>query len=269
VSALVWDQTGERLYETGVRKGVFYGDDRVGVPWNGLTSVEENLDTEAKPVYFDGVKINDLVTVGDYSATLKAFTYPDEFLVYEGSEDASEGFLITAQEPRRFGLSYQTLVGNDLGAEHYKIHLVYNALAVPTSKSFETISEDVAPTDFEWAITCVPEELTNFRPTAHVIFDSRRIPATLLADIETILYGDETHEPMLPPLRNFAAFIRNWHRLVIIDYGDGTWRADDSMEEGFITMINETTFQIVTDTATYLDADTYTISSTDTNEDDL
>ena len=46
MSRLVWDNTGERLYETGVKRGVLYpavnGEYPAGVVWNGLTSVSEN-----------------------------------------------------------------------------------------------------------------------------------------------------------------------------------------------------------------------------------
>ena len=44
MSKLVWDKTGERLYETGVQQGVLYVQDAQGaypkgVAWNALTTV--------------------------------------------------------------------------------------------------------------------------------------------------------------------------------------------------------------------------------------
>jgi len=268
--ALVWDQVGERIYETGISKGVLYKSDGYGVPWNGLTSVDEDISTEAEAVYFDGVKFNDIVTVGDFSATLRAFTYPDEFLPYEGTVEEQTGFYIANQRPSRFSMSYQTLIGDDVvGVEcGYKIHILYNLTAIPSQKTYQTMSVDAEPIEFEWQITSIPEILENYRPTAHVIINSCKIDPYLLQDIEDILYGDEEDQAHLPPLQSFATFVRKWDRLIITDNGDGTWTAT-SNAEGIITMLDETTFQIVSDTAEYLDPDTYTISSSEKNEDDI
>lgn len=270
MAALVWDQVGDRLYETGVSKGVLYETDGRGVPWNGLTSIEESIDHEVEPVYFDGVKINDIVTIGDFSAILRAFTYPDEFLRYEGILQAQTGFYITNQPLNRFGLSYQTEIGDDVDGidSGYKLHILYGLTAVPSTKVYQTISDVLEPLEFEWEITAIPEELEFFRPTSHVIFDSRKIDLHLLQDIESILYGDEDNEPLLPSLRSLSSFIRKWNRFIITDNGDGTWTAD-AIEPGIITMLDDTTFQIDSDTAIEIDADSYTISSSDKNEEDI
>jgi len=47
MARLTWDNTGERLYETGVDRGVLYIPDgngaySDGVAWNGLTTVTES-----------------------------------------------------------------------------------------------------------------------------------------------------------------------------------------------------------------------------------
>jgi hypothetical protein len=270
MTALAWDQVGERFYEAGVSKGVFYDRDGHGTAWNGLTSVDESTSATVEPVYFDGLKFNDIVTNGDFSATLKAFTYPDEFLPYEGYLQDRSGFYVLDQPRGTFGLSYRTEIGNDvLGFQRgYKIHVLYNLTAVPSNVSYQTISEDSEPLEFEWNITAIPEEIENFRPTAHVIFDSRKMSPELLSDIENIIYGTDEQDAYLPPLKGLATFIRKWERFIVTDHGNGTWTAE-SVHEGEIIMTNDTTFQITVDTAAYITSDMYTISSTETEEEDI
>ena len=270
MTALVWDQVGERFYESGISKGVLYQVNGYGVSWNGLTSLEESVTSEVQAVHYDGIKFNDIVTVGDFTAVLKAFTYPDEFLPYEGILQDQTGFFVADQPQIQFGLSYQTRIADDIvGFEAgYKIHILYNLTALPSQKSYLTLSYESEPMEFEWTITAIPEDIENFRPTAHVIFDSRKIDSMLLADIENILYGSEEHDAYLPPLKGLATFIRKWDRLIITDHGDGSWTADSKVE-GQIIMLDDTTFQITADSAIYLDPDTYTISSSDKNEEDI
>jgi hypothetical protein len=270
MAALIWDETTKRLYETGISKGVFYDVNGYGVAWNGLTSLEESVSDEILPVHFDGLKFNDIVTIGDFSAVMRAWTYPDEFLPYEGILEDQDGFFLTSQPRTTFGLSYQTRVGNDVeNLEHgYKIHLLYNLTALPAQFGYQTLSDDVEAIEFEWTLSAIPEAIENYRPTAHVIFDSRKMDPWLLEDLEHIIYGDEENPPHLPPLKGLGTFIRKWDRLIITDHGDGTWSAD-SARPGIINMIDETTFEIITDTAVYLDPETYEISSSDKNEEDI
>jgi hypothetical protein len=270
MAELVWDETGQRYYETAVSKGVFYDVNGVGTSWNGLTSLEESVSSSVQPVHFDGLKINDVVTVGDFAAVLRAFTYPEEFLPYEGILEDQEGFFVTDQPGNRFGLSYQTKIGNDVeGLEFgYKIHILYNLTALPSQKTYQTLSDSTNPMEFEWSLTGIPEAIENFRPTVHIIFDSTKMDKWLLEDLEGIIYGDEDSDAYLPPLKGLATFIRKWDRLIITDHGDGTWSAE-SPRPGQIIMLDETTFEITADTAIYLDPDTYTISSSDKNEEDV
>lgn len=270
MAALVWDQIGDRLYETGISKGVLYKNDGFGVPWNGLTSIEESVSTDVEPVHFDGVKFNDILTVGDFSAVLRAFTYPDEFLFYEGIIEDQTGFFIMNQPQSSFGLSYQTRIGDDVNGldSGYKIHVLYNLIAVPSQKMYQTTSLSVDPLEFEWTITSIPENIETFRPTSHVVFDSHKMDSHLLEDVKAILYGDEDNNARLPSLQGLASFIRKWDRLVITDNGDGTWTAYTNVD-GIITMLDDTTFQIISDTAEYIDADTYTIISSEKNEEDI
>lgn len=270
MATLEWDKIGERFFETGISKAVLYGSDSYGIPWNGVTAVQEKDADSVEPVYFDGTKFNDIVTLGDYSATLNAFTYPEEFLFYEGIVEDQTGFYMHNQPKKQFGLSYQTKAGSDTDptAKNYKIHLVWNLTALPGDRQYQTLGLDTAPLGFEWDLSAIPEEIENFRPTAHAVIDSRKIDPALLADVEDILYGNEDHDARLPPLRSFATWLRGWQRLIVKDNGDGTWTAT-SVIPGQIIMLDANTFQIETDTAAYLDGNTYTITSSEKNEEDI
>ncbi len=270
MAKLVWDQTGDRVYETGLDRGVLYFIDGGGVPWNGVTSVDEQSTKKIESVYYDGVKINDIVINGEYSATLKAYTYPEEFLQFEGIEEEQRGVYFTDQPGGLFHLSYRTRIGNDVDGidQGYKLHLLWNLTAIPSTKTYETLSIDVGPEQFEWSLTSVPEEIDHHRPTSHMILDSRRVDRFLLEDIESFLYGDEDTDPVFPSLKGLTSFIRKWDRLIIVDNGDGTWTAVSGLE-GVIEMLDTTTFQINNADATYSDADTYTITSSDKNEEDI
>lgn len=270
MSVLQWDQLGSRFYEAGLDHAVLYVDGASGVPWNGLTALEENYNGQTTDVYFDGVKINTIVTPGDFSGVIRALTYPDAFLECEGVVEDEPGLFLTDQPVKRFGLCYRTLVGEggeDLTAG-YKLHILYNLTATPATKIRQTLGLDVTPAEFEWEVTGIPEELSGYRPTAHIILDSRDFDEWLLQDIEGILYGTETRDPELPDLKSLLAFIQKWDRLIIVDNNDGTWTAISARDD-IITMISPTEFVIEADNVEYLDPETYRISSSDTNTEDL
>lgn len=273
MAAIVWDKIGDRVYESGLDRGVLYFPDGGGVPWNGLISVDEKVSTKIEPIYFDGVKFNHVITVGDFEGVLSAYTYPDEFLEYEGIIEDQTGILITGQPQKKFHLSYRTKIGNDVdGFEHgYKIHLLWNLIAIPSTKSYETLTLDTEPSEFEWSLSSIPEDIERYKPTAHVIIDTRRMDPLLISDIEDVLYGtsgDEPTEPTLPSLKGLSTFIRKWNRIIIVDNGDGTWSAITKLDSD-ITMLDANTFQINNANAIYLDANTYEISSSEKNEEDI
>lgn len=260
MTALVWDQEGTRFYESGVDRGVLYLEDGNGVPWNGLLGVSEDSPaTDVSPIYFDGIKYADIMALGEFSGSLRAFTYPVEFLAFEGVLEINNGLFVTNQRPTRFGLCYRTKIGNDLdGDQGYKIHILYNLLATPSQKGYETQSAEIAAMEFEWVITSIPGKVSGFQPSAHLIIDSREMGALLLKDVENTLYGNEFDDARLPPLSSLTSFINNWVIIRITDNGDGTWTATGPDE--LITMLDATTFQIIQANARYLDADTYMIS---------
>lgn len=206
MSKLVWDQTGDRLYETGVKQGVLYpqgesGTYPLGVAWNGLTGATESPSgAEATPLYADDIKYLNLYSTEEFGATIEAYTYPDEFAECDGSAELVKGVMIGQQARKPFGLCYKTTLGNDIKNNDYgyKLHIIYNAMASPSEKGYQTINDSPEPITFSWEITTTPVNVTGFKPTASVIIDSTKVDATKLKALEDILYGSESEEPRLP-----------------------------------------------------------------------
>lgn len=268
MTAITWDAVGERFYESGVSRGVLYKADGSGVPWNGLIEVETGYDTTTEPVHFDGQKVNDILEIGDFEGTVRAYTYPDEFLTYFGSIEDSVGFRVTGQPQERFSMSYRTEISNDATQRAgYKIHVLYNLTAVQSPRASATLTLDPEAVEFEWTITSIPEVVSGYRASSHVIFDSRSIDPYLMLDLEAILYGDEDEDAHLPSMQGMAQFMKKWGRLVITDNGDGTWTAYSPLE-GVIEVAGDE-FTITSDTITMLDAETYEITSTERIDEDL
>lgn len=270
MAKITWNDTGSRFFESGIDRGVLYFPTGGGVAWNGLISVDENPGSSITPVYFDGRKINDIVDPGVYSATLRAYTYPEEFMQFEGILEEASGLLVTNQPQERFNLSYRTLISNDTESEAYgyRIHILYDLTAIPQQKSYKTLSLEAEPTEFSWSLTAIPSDISGFRPTAHIVLDSRVLPYWFLSDIEEVLYGSDTREPGIPELEGFATFFRKYNRIVIFDNGDGTWTAATDRIDA-ITYPTTGDFELISENATYLDADTYEISSTPLQDEDV
>ena len=261
---IVWNKVGDRSYESGLDRGVLYLPDGSAVPWNGLTSVIEKFDKTTAAVYYDGMKISDAVILGDFAATMKAVTYPDEFVELEGVGSLRHGVFLGDQAPKSFGLCYRTQVGNDLeGDTGYKIHILYNVTAIPHDKTYASLSDAPSLVEFEWDIVAVPEEVAGFRPTAHIVINSLETDPWLMEDLNEKLYGSGTVEASLIPMPDLITFMREWYRVKITDNGDGTWTAI-SQRDGFISFLDglDTIFQIVEINAIYLDDITFQISDT-------
>lgn len=264
MTKLVWNRLGDRVYESGLDKGVLYLPDGSAVPWNGLTSVIEKFDVDSTPVYYDGMKISNLISLGSFFASLKAVTYPDEFLTLENLGRQRRGVFYGDQSPKSFGLCYRTLIGDDLEGESkgYKIHILYNLTVVPSEKTYASLSNEPSLVEFEWEIQAVPEEVSGFRPTAHIILDSRQIDPYLMEELEAMLYGDSFSDAALLPLSDLTVYIRDWYRIKIVDNGDGTWTATSARDEFIRIDIIEQYFEILGANAVYLDEYTFVISDT-------
>jgi hypothetical protein len=203
---LKWDQVGERVYETGVDRGVLYlpngqGEYEEGVVWNGLVSVSESPSgAEPTPQYADNIKYLNLVSAEEFGATIEAFTYPDEFAQFDGTAEVQPGVLVGQQIRGTFGLSYRSLLGDDVVATDrgYKLHLVYGALAAPTEKAYNTVNESPEAITFSWELSTTPIEVPGFKPSATLVVDSTKVEAATLQELEDLLYGTETDEARLP-----------------------------------------------------------------------
>lgn len=205
MSKLVWDTTGERYYETGVKNGVLYvqtgGAYPKGVAWNGLTAVTESPSgAEATPLYADDIKYLNLMSNEEFSCTIEAYTYPDEFMECDGSATLVEGVMLGQQTRSTFGLCYRTSLGNDTeGVDHgYKLHLIYGCLASPSEKAYSTINDSPEAITFSWEVSTTPAEVTGHKPTSCITIDSTKVAPGKLAALEKVLYGDTEVEPRLP-----------------------------------------------------------------------
>ena len=197
MARLVWDKTGERVYESGVDHGVLYLPDNAGaytngVVWNGLTTVTESPSgAEPNPQYADNIKYLNLVSAEEFGATIEAFTYPKEFAQCDGSAELAPGVTIGQQARTTFGLSYRTKIGNDLEGQDagYKLHLIYGAQAAPSERAYATINDSPEAITFSWEITTNPINVTGHKPTASLTIDSTEVAAAKMATIEDLLYG--------------------------------------------------------------------------------
>lgn len=209
MSKLVWDKTGERIYETGVDHGVLYvrsedGTYPKGVVWNGLTAVTESPSgAEPTPLYADNIKYLNLLSVEEFGATIEAYMYPDEFAECNGEKSIATGVTIGQQTRKTFGLCYRTAIGNDVDMnDHgYKLHFIYGALAAPSEKAYATINDSPEAITLSWEITTTPVDVANAKPTASLTVDSTKIEPEKLAKLEAIIYGaDETETEARLPL---------------------------------------------------------------------
>lgn len=212
---LVWDKVGERLYETGVDRGVVYpqnpdGSYPKGVAWNGLINVTETPSgAEATPIYADNIKYLNMYSAEEFGATVEAYTYPDEFAECDGTATVATGVRIGQQPRKSFGMCYRTLIGNDIedSGYGYKLHLIYGAKAAPSEKTYATVNDSPEAITFSWELTTTPVEVEGFKPTACVTIDSTKVDAEKLAALEALLYGSESAEPTLPTPNEVIALI--------------------------------------------------------------
>lgn len=214
MTKLLWDQVGERLFETGVDHGVLYiptgGVYSAGYAWNGLVNVTESPSgAEPNKQYADNIPYVTLVSSEEFGGTIEAFTYPDQFAQCDGSVESSAGVLVGQQNRKTFGLCYRTLIGNDTdGLDHgYKLHLVYGCLAAPSERAYGTVNDSPEAATLSWELSTTPVEAPGFKPTATITIDSTKVAPADLAELEDILYGTASTTPRLPlPAEVFAIF---------------------------------------------------------------
>lgn len=203
---LVWDNVGERFYETGVKNCALYlqntdGSYPKGVAWNGISAINESPSgAESSPIYADDTKYLNLISNEELSASIEAYTYPDEFAECDGSAEIATGITIGQQPRKAFGLAYKTTLGNDIvGNEYgYKLHLLYGCKAAPSEKAYSTINDSPEAITFSWEISTTPVNVKGFKPTSNLTIDSSKVNPEKLAALEAVLFGSESVEARLP-----------------------------------------------------------------------
>ena len=220
---LVWDATGDKKFETGNKKGVLYvmnenGTYGDGVAWNSLTAVTlSNSGAEETALWADDIKYASLRSAEEFGATIEAYQCPPEFYICDGTAEIETGVYLGQQTRRHFGFSYVTTIGNDvMGNDYgYKIHLIYNASANPSERSYQTINESPDAITLSWELTTTPVPVSNFggktytgfKNVAHIEIDSTKVDATKLAAFEEILYGSGSTAPRLPEPGEVASLL--------------------------------------------------------------
>jgi hypothetical protein len=244
MTRVLWGDAGNRFFETGVDRGVLYLSDQDGVAWNGLTSVEESPSGgEARPYYQDGIKFLNVSGKEEFEATISAFSAPPEFGVCDGTVSIQNGLFVTQQPRRAFSFSYRTMIGNDLDPlMGYKIHLVYNALAAPSQRTNATMSNSPEASSLSWSITTLPPSFTGYRPTAHLVIDSRSTPHMLLASIEEILYGGDAADARIPfPSELITLFASSaYPAMKAVMVADNVWEIHETDQQNSRTVISPT-----------------------------
>lgn len=206
MARLSWDNTGERFFEVGVDHTVLYDIDDTGaytpgVAWNGVTQIAESPEgAEPEKQYADNIPYLVLVSAEELNGTIEAFMHPDEWNKHDGNTELSKGVVIGQQPRKPFGLCYRTKIGNGLGGQDhgYKLHLLYNATASPSERTYETINDSPEPITFSWEYTTTPVAVTGHSPTALITIDSTQVDAAALANLEEILYGNDDTDPRMP-----------------------------------------------------------------------
>lgn len=206
MSKLVWDQTGERIYETGVEQCALFPRDNKGaypkgVAWNGVSNITESPSgAEATKIYANDGTYVTMMSAEELGGSIEAYTYPDEFAQCDGSVALTEGVYIGQQTRSAFGLAYKTLIGNDIvgTAFGYKLHIVYGCLASPSEKAHATVNDSPEAQTMSWEYTTTPVAVAGYKPTASVEIDSTKVDKDKLAALEAIIYGSDNVEARLP-----------------------------------------------------------------------
>ena len=204
MAVLTWDQTGEKLYETGVQKGVLYPMDGAvygkGVAWNGLTAVNETPSgAESTKLYADDIKYLDIRSAEEFGATIEAYSSPDEFDACDGTAELADGVNIGQQNRKGFGFCYRSTIGNDTEYNNYgyKLHIIYGLTASPSERSYSTVNDSPEAATLSWEVSSTPVSVAGFKPTSIVTINSKKINPEALKEIEDALYGTQEAEPKI------------------------------------------------------------------------
>lgn len=213
MTALEWDNIGERYYETGIERGAIYTPNGDSEVWPGLISVTENAEQSVTSHYLDGIKYLDRRVLGSYAAKVQSFSYPGLLMGATGAPFLAPGVRLYEQPGSIINFTYRTLEGNDLDGLDlgYHLHLVWNVTATRSDSQFSTVNQSVSPTTFDWDLVAAPTQMFGIRPTSHISLNSAEIDADLLSTIEDSLYGTESTDPVWPDLVELLDMIEDFY----------------------------------------------------------
>lgn len=259
---LLWDQVPDRLFETGLDRGVLYPNDGPAVLWNGLTGVDEAGGDSTESYYLDGRPYVNVPKPKEFAATIKAYTYPDEFSALMGLVEIADGMYLDSQMGDSFGLSYRTRIGNVVDGPQfgYKIHLIYNATVAPTDISYTPIEDTINPVEFSFNISAVPIAIPGYRGSAHIVIDTRHVDPNDLVKLEALLYGTGNSTGFLPDPSVILDMLSFTSGITITDNMDGTWTAEGPYVD--IIKLPDGTFEIQNANSLDNGNGTYEIAST-------
>lgn len=251
MTQLSWDDISKRNFEYGLDRGVFYPKESAGYAWNGLVKVDESTpDTTQSLIYIDGVGHRNRLLFSSFAATISAITYPKEFEPYDGYSG-----VYTGQRRKEFDFTYRTMQMDG----HYKIHLVYNALATPSTRANSTINNSVDVELLAWDITTRNEHVAGAQSSSHFVIDTINMYPDTIGEFEAMLYGSDISYPYMPTVTQLLEFFDSHAILKITDHGDGTWTAEGP--DDVVELLDPTSFQINWVSAIPISADTYTVRS--------
>jgi len=251
MTKLVWGSPGEVNYEFGVDRGVFYTKNGIGYSWSGLVSVKETTEgADQKLIYIDGVGHEQQISLGDFAASVDAITYPEAFEPYDGYSDIYSG-----QGRRSFDFSYRTMQAGG----HYKIHLVYNALATPSQRNNASLNNTPEIELFSWQFSTRPEMVPGALASSHFVVDTTQVNPGLISALEERLYGNAASNPDMPTVTELLAIFEEHAVFRVTDNGDGT--ATISGPDWAVHMVDGTTAELTYESVIQLSSDTYQLSS--------
>lgn len=255
MTRLVWSEEAERTCENGLDRGVLYVAGYGGVPWNGLISITEKPSrNEVRKYYMDGETFLNLGTREEFDFTIEAFACPKIFELCDGYTQPVPGLYLSAQSRAVFGLSYRTVVGVD----HYKLHIVYNAVAKSANRSRTTMDTNVRPVRLVWDATSKPESVSGYLSTAHFVIDTRDAYPLRVSQVEDILYGSPSNTARLPTVPELFDILGEPVDLTVTDNLDGTYTLVGPRES---LVVGTNDFELTWSTAIYVDEHSYTITS--------
>ena len=209
MSKLTWHGTGEREIEAGVSEVALFpmgvSGYETGVAWNGVTAINENPSgADVTDLYADNIKYASMRSAEKFGFTIEAFTYPDEWAECDGSKEVTtaSGVFLGQQGRKAFGLVYKSNIGDEAHPgmdKGYKLHIIYNSTASPSSRGYTTINDNPDAISFSWEANSTPVDVTGaYKATCEITIDSTKANATNLGTLLDTIYGTSNSSPTLP-----------------------------------------------------------------------